>query len=97
MTCGKLDLAFLLVNFLTFRACTSWYKLVQACTSSEKFFVDFLMLHVIRRHLLRLSNAYTSQWGYFQCTSGHFVQSRASLIKKELTSGQTHLNGHTDA
>ena len=43
MTCKKLDLAFWLASGLTFQACTSWYQLVQACTSSEKNCVGFLM------------------------------------------------------
>jgi hypothetical protein len=43
ITCEFFDLAFTLATFPTFRACTSWYKLVQAGTSSEKFFVGLLM------------------------------------------------------
>jgi hypothetical protein len=38
-----MDLAFLLANFTTFRGCTSLYKLAQAGTSPEKFFVGLLM------------------------------------------------------
>ena len=43
ITCEFFDLAFTLATFPTFRACTSWYKLVQAGTSSKKFFVGLLM------------------------------------------------------
>ena len=43
ITCEFFDLAFTLATFPTFRAFTSWYKLVQAGTSSNKFFVGLLM------------------------------------------------------
>ena len=51
ITCEFFDLAFTLVNFPTFWACTSWYKLVAAGTSSKKFFVGLLGLCTIPIYL----------------------------------------------